>query len=136
MRAIESSTGGSEPKLTPKQEKAIAALLAHPTIKEAAAAVGIGESSILRWMGQDYFHSAYLEARRSAVQQAIARAQVITSDAMKVLHEVMQDTSQIGSTRVSAAKAAMDYAIRGIELEDHEQRLQEIERLLQDRNRR
>ena len=51
-------------KLTPKQEKAITALLAQPTIEAAAATLGVNPVSIHRWLQEPAFVEAYRSARR------------------------------------------------------------------------
>jgi predicted DNA-binding protein (UPF0251 family) len=112
---------------TGRQEKAIIALLNEPTTKEAAEAAGVSEVTLWRWLQQADFRSSYMEARRLAVQRAIARTQAITSEAISTLREVMSDKSAKGSERIAAAKAILDYAMKGIELEDHEHRLEELE---------
>jgi len=114
-------------EITSKQEKTIVALLAAPSIKDAAAQAGVTEQTIHRWLKEDAFNSAYLVARRESYQQGVAYAQRKVSDAMKALCEVMDDEKSKGSERVSAAKTIMDFATRGIEFDDHEQRLKEIE---------
>src|SRR2546423_9657819 len=110
-----------------RQEKAIIALLNEPTMKEAAEAAGVSEVTLWRWLQTAGFRAAYIEARRLVVQQAIARTQAATSEAVSTLREVMNDQSAKGSERIAAAKAILDYAMKGIELEDHEQRLMELE---------
>ena len=45
----------------------------------------------------------------------------------------MNDRAAKGSERISAAKAILDYALKGIELEDHEQRLSELEAKLAEK---
>ena len=110
-----------------RQEKAIVALLNEPTMKEAAEIAGISEVTLWRWLQNADFRKSYMEARRLAVQRAIARTQAITSEAVETLREVMNDKAATGSERIAAAKAILDYAMKGIELEDHEQRLGELE---------
>jgi hypothetical protein len=112
---------------TSRQEKAIIALLNEPTTKEAAMAAGVSEVTLWRWLQNPEFRASYMEVRRVAVQRAIARTQVATSEAVETLREVMNDKSAKGSERISAAKAILDYAMKGIELEDHEHRLEELE---------
>jgi predicted transcriptional regulator len=112
---------------TNRQEKAIIALLNQPTMKEAAEAAGISEVTLWRWLQTPDFRSSYMEARRVAVQRAIARTQAATTEAVETLREVMNDQTAKGSERIAAAKAILDYALKGIELEDHEMRLQELE---------
>jgi hypothetical protein len=113
--------------VTSKQEKAIIALLKEPTTREAAEAAGVSEVTLWRWLQNSEFRASYMEVRRVAVQRAIARTQAATSEAVETLREVMSDKSAKGSERISAAKAILDYAMKGIELEDHEQRLEELE---------
>ena len=112
---------------TSRQEKAIIALLNEPTTKDAAEAAGVSEVTLWRWLQQPEFRASYMEVRRVAVQRAIARTQAITSEAVETLREVMNDQSSKGSERIAAAKAILDYALKGIELEDHEMRLQDLE---------
>lgn len=56
--------------ITPKQEKAIIALLQEPTIPKAAQAAGVGVRSVHRWLTEPEFSRAYRRARRDAFSQA------------------------------------------------------------------
>src|SRR5215467_4883305 len=62
----------AELKLTPKQEKAIFALLEEPTLKKAAATAGVNPTTLWRWLKTTDFRQAYMLARWKAVQQGIA----------------------------------------------------------------
>lgn len=124
MKAFARST----PTLSAKQERGIAALLEHTKLKDAATAVGVSETTLWRWLQDKNFHAAYLEARRAAVQQAIARLQSYTSEAVETLREIMTDADALAFARLGAARAILDYSLKGIELEDHEYRLAQIER--------
>src|SRR5437773_507121 len=88
---------------TNRQEKAIIALLTEPTMKEAAEAAGVSEVTLWRWLQNADFRASYMEARRLAVQRAIARTQAATSEAVSTLREVMSDQSAKGSERIAAA---------------------------------
>ena len=114
--------------LTPKQQKAIAALLAEPTVERAAARVGIGHRTLHRWQHEDpIFADAYRDARRAAVTQAIARLQQVSSAAVCTLASVMADDTERGATRVTAARVVLELALRAVELEDLEQRITMLE---------
>jgi hypothetical protein len=115
--------------LTPKQEKAIGALLSHQTIDEAAQAASINRATVFRWLQQKEFHAAYMQARRESVKHAIARLQNRTSEAVEVLAEIMSDITNAPSARVSAAKTIIDYSIKAVEVEDLAERLAELESL-------
>jgi DNA-binding MurR/RpiR family transcriptional regulator len=120
-------------KLTRKQEVAIAALLTARTIAEAAHAASISEPTLWRWLQREDFQAAYRQARREAVSQAVAYLQRVAGEAVDTLRAVMQDTQKPASARVSAARAVLDLAMRGVELEDLEARIQTLERCLVDR---
>jgi len=64
-----------EAGISPRQQRAIAALLSEPRIQDAAATAGVGERTLRRWLRQPNFSRAYLECRREAVGQATARLQ-------------------------------------------------------------
>ena len=128
--------GSQNGVLTPKQQKALAALLAEPTIPAAAAKLGMGESTLHKWLKDPAFGDAYREARREAVGQAIARLQHVSSAAVSVLMQVAADKSAPASARVSAASKILDMALRAVELEDLENRLSALEAQMEVGNAR
>lgn len=115
-------------KMTRKQEIAISNLLKLPTVSEAAEATGIGERTLWRWLRDPSFQEAYRKARREAVSQAVARLQRETSQAVEALATVMRDDEAPATSRVSAARAILELAIKAIELEDIEARVAELEK--------
>lgn len=119
---------GHGEKLGRKKEEAIAALLSHRNIEEAAEAVGIGATTLLRWLKLPEFLSAYREARRAAFSQAIARLQQGTTAAATTLLKVMIETNTPASVKVRAAEAILSHAAKAIEIEDIEARVAELER--------
>jgi DNA-binding MurR/RpiR family transcriptional regulator len=119
-------TGHGE-KLSRKQEQAVAALLAQPSIAGAAKAVGIGEKTLWRWLQREDFRGAYQNARRRIVNQAIAHVQAGMSEAVQALRGVMNNKQAPASAKVSAARAMIDTGLRGLELEDLEARIEALE---------
>jgi hypothetical protein len=98
------------------------------SLQAAAAASGINEKTLRRWLREDAaFQMAYRDARRQVVQQAIVQVQQTTGDAVETLRTVMQDPEAPASARVSAARVVLDTAIKAIELEDLEQRIVALE---------
>jgi hypothetical protein len=75
------------------------------------------------------FTKAYLEARRAAHGQSIARLQQATSAAVTTLLKVMVDPAAPASTKVRAADSVLDHSAKSIELEDVEARVAELERI-------
>ena len=109
---------GHGSKIGRKQNEAIIALLTHRTIEEAARAVGISLSTLLRWMKVSEFDAAYRESKRAAFAQAIARLHHLSSAAVSTLGKVMLDPATPAATRVRAADSILDHTTNAIEIED------------------
>jgi len=120
--------------MTRKMEAAIAALLTAPTIAAAAHAVGVSEITLWRWLQREEFQVRYREAKSQAVAQSIARLQQVSGEAVETLREVMANTESPASSRVAAAKAVLEMAIKAVELEDLTARVEELERLAREGN--
>jgi hypothetical protein len=114
--------------LNPKQYKAITALLDQPTITKAAIAAGIGHATMHGWLQQPEFRRAYMHARWKVVQQSISQVQRFTSEAAALLRDIMNDKSSPAYARIAAANSIMNNGLRGVELEDHDERLAEIQK--------
>ena len=118
---------GTARRLSPKQEKAITALLAQPTIEAAAASLGINPATVHRWLQEPAFVEAYRSARRDAVGQAVTRLQQMSGAAVAVLVQVMADKANPAATRVNAAKTVLEFSFRAVELEDLAERIAALE---------
>jgi hypothetical protein len=110
-----------------KQDTAIGALLSQPTILAAAESVGVGESTLRRWLKDGDFLTAYRAARREAVSQAVGHLQGACSVAVVALTDISQDVNCPASARVSAARTVLELALKGVELEDLTVRVEELE---------
>ena len=109
---------GHGAKLPRKQEAAIAALMSHRTVEEAAQAIGVSPSTLRRWMEIAEFKEAYWKSRRYAVSQAFARIQQNSGAAGTVLLKLMADGTTKASTRVQAARCILEFASQSLETED------------------
>jgi hypothetical protein len=119
--------------LTPQQERAVIALLAEPTVAKAAAASGVPERTLYRWMSDDKaFGDAYRKARREAFGQAVGLAQRLAPMAITTLAKVMSDAGSSHSARVSAATNLLRFGREAIELEDIAARVEALERAAQE----
>ncbi len=129
------TTPGDEPTppehvfddLSPKQEKAILALLQEPTIAKAAKAAQIGERTIHRWLSDSDFGKAYRKARREAFGHAIALTQHYAPLAVNTLATIMADASTPAHARVTAASTLLKFGREGIELDDLAARVETLE---------
>ena len=122
---------GHGAKFGRKKEEAIAALLSQRNIEEAARAAKIGPNTLLRWLQVPEFQNAYRKARREMVQQSIARMQQAMGAAGVTILKLMTDPNVPPAVRLRAAECVYEHGIKGIELDDIEARVAELERSLQ-----
>jgi hypothetical protein len=101
------------PNLTDKQEAAIAALLTEPTYARAAAAAGVSEGTLYRWLHLPAFRTAFRQARRELVEAGVGRLQAATAHAVEALVAVARHGRRDGD-RVRAANALLEHAFRGL----------------------
>ena len=114
--------GGRRPQ---REEQAIAALLAEPTIAAAATKAGISESTLLRWMAEPEFKARYRAARRQVVEGAIGRLQQAATKAVDALTRNL--TCGTPAVEVGAARSILDQAIKAVELVDLAERVEQLE---------
>lgn len=126
---VEISKMKSLPK---KRMEAIVALLSHQTVRDAAQVVGIGETTLYRWLQDPTFQEAYQEARYAVVQQALTQLQQACGEAAGVLREIMNNPKVPPYTRVSAAKTVLETSIKAVELDVLEARIEKLERYIED----
>jgi hypothetical protein len=119
---------GHGTKFGRKKEQAIAALLTHRNLEEAARAIEVAPNTLLRWMKEPEFDTGYREARRLAYGQSIARLQQAASAASSTLLKIMVDPSSPPSCRLRAADSVLSHAAKAIEIEDIDARVSELER--------
>src|SRR3981081_317103 len=92
-----------------KQEEAIAALLTHRSVEDAARATGIATKTLLRWLKNREFDEAYRQGRRAAFSQPLALLQQASGAAVSTLLKIRVDPSAPASTRVRAAASVLDH---------------------------
>jgi transposase-like protein len=127
---------GHGAKFGRKKEEAIAALLSHKSVEEAARAVDLDPNTLLRWLQLPEFKAEYLKARREAVDQSVARMQQATGAAAITVLKLMTDTNVPAAVRLRAAECVFDQAIKGVEREDIEARVSELERAAEERSKK
>jgi hypothetical protein len=125
-------TGHGE-KRSRKTEQAVAALLNHATIEDAAKAVDVAVITLRRWVRDENFRSEYERARRQLMEHAAARLQQASSLAVETLRGIMQDESAPASARAMAARIVLEMGQRATELYDLEGRVSFLERVESER---
>lgn len=111
--------------MTGKHERALAALLAEPTIDQAAKAAGITPRTLYRYLTIPEFAELYKAARRQSVEQALTQVQSSTGKAAETLKRLM--TCGKPSIELQAARSVLEFAIRAVELNDVIERLEVLE---------
>ena len=95
---------------TRKMEQAIGALLTCPTVKDAAAQVGVNEKTLRTWMNVPKFEMAYSDARRKALDGSMDRVRGLMDEAVQTLKRSM--TCGVPSVEVKAALGILETASR------------------------
>lgn len=113
--------------LSPRQESAIAAILAHGVLTRAAEATGVSLRQLHRWLEIPAFQAELRKQQDELRSGTVRRLQVCMLGAVDVLANVMVDTSQNAGVRISAAAKLLDAALKAAELHDLAQRVAELE---------
>lgn len=106
-----------------RKQKALRALLEHSTIREAAEAAGLDESTIYRYLSDEKFKQQYREARRQIMTATIGRIQTAAGSALAELMRIIESDTARPYVKVQACKAVLEMAFKAAELEQ----LEEIE---------
>jgi hypothetical protein len=116
------------PRLTPKAEKILRALLEHTTYEKAAAAAGVSTTTIWRYQKKPNFRRALADAQREALSQTTARLSQGYALATSTLFRIMADNAAPTASRVRAAVSVRDHAVHTVQMDAFEVRLLELEK--------
>ena len=120
--------------LSPRQHRAILALLAQPTVAAASVASGVGQSTIYKWLGEAAFRTALAQAEGAAVAAAGRRLVALAEAALDTVATVMTNPQAPDAVRVRAAETILSNLIRYRELVNFETRLDALEREVRGEN--
>jgi transposase-like protein len=116
--------------LPQKRMDAIVALLNKQTVRDAAQAVGVGETTLYRWLHDSTFQEAYREAKYEIVQQTLSQLQKASGEAARVLQEIMNDSKVSAYTRVAAARIILETSIKAVEIDTLQARITKLEEFI------
>lgn len=114
--------------LNQRQDKFLKALLETSSIEHACEKANIAKTTAYRYLKDETFMKEYRSIRRELMQDVTAKLQKSSIDAVNTLNEVMLDDTATPSSRVQAAKNVLDVAYRSIEIDDTQERLEELEK--------
>lgn len=118
----------TENGLSPKQARAIEALMEHRTAQEAARAAQISTKTLYRWLSETPFKRAILEAENDLITNTTRRLLALSNGAVDALESLLIDPAQAGAAnRRMAAASILDYLLKLRELRNMEARLAELE---------
>jgi hypothetical protein len=126
---------GHGAKLSRKMEQALAALVTARNLEEAARSVAISTKTLQRWLKLPEFQKAFRELRLTAFRQSLAKLQHGSLAAATTLLKVMLDPSTPVAVRARCAFYILEATRRGVETEDNEARITELERLADESKR-
>jgi len=122
-------TGNVTPRdLTPRQRRAVVALLTTGDVTAAAKEAGVSRESLYRWMKQPAFLAAVREAEASALDELSRMLVRLGRTAAGTLAKAMGDPKAPYPTRVRAADAVLGRLLQLRELATLEARVTELER--------
>ncbi len=120
-------TPATSPHLTPKQRKAVEALLTTGEVTAAAQAAGVSKDSIYRWLKEPLFLAAVREAEAKALDDLSRLLVRLGRTAAATLAKAMGDAGTPPATRVRAADAVLGRLLQLRELATLEARVAELE---------
>ncbi len=113
--------------LTLKQQKALACLLAEPTIQEAAKAAGVSRQKLYDWLKQPDFKAALDEAKQLLFNDGLSTLKASMTDGIATLRSSLTDPDATVANRITAATKLIELALRCHEALEVETRLAALE---------
>lgn len=113
--------------ITPRQQRAIRALMENRTNGEAAKAAGIGERTLYRWLSEPLFRQALQDAENQAADMTARRLATGTRLALDVLVTILESEAAGDTLRLQAAKAWLENYHRARDDGDLDRRITALE---------
>lgn len=109
-----------------RQDRFLKALLETATIEAACKKAGINKTTGYKYLKDPGFMLEYRKIRRESMQQVTARLQKVSEEAVTVLQEIMLNRDNSPNARVQAAKNTLDIAYKSLELDEIQERIEQI----------
>ena len=119
--------------LTPRQRKAIAALLESPSVLSASERAGVGRSTLNRWLSLPAFRRALDAAKQEAFAAAMARIAEASGEATNTLLKLL--TAESEAVRLGAARAILEAAAGHLDARAIAEQLADLESRLAEARR-
>lgn len=118
-------------ELSNRQLLAISQIIASTTLEEARRKAKISKGTLYAWLRDDAFKAELKRQRDEVIKESLARLKSAITKAVEELIKLM-DSSRPELRRL-ASKDILEYALKSIELEEIEERLDKVEQAISDR---
>ena len=115
-----------------KADNILQALLAHRTIREAAAAAGVSERVVYDYLSDPDFEARYKASRDDIIRGVSNNLRDKMNEAVDIIGDIMRDEENRPNDRLSAAKAVLEYGGKYIEANDILERIGKLEACAED----
>lgn len=109
------------------EERILAALIANGSIRAAAKAAGIAESTIRNRLADPVFRVRYDKLRSDLLQEATAGLTAKLDSATATISQIMEDDVNPASVRLAASDALLRHCLRYFSTAELERRIAALE---------
>lgn len=117
--------------LTNRQIKAIANFLASSSIEETCRKSNISKATFYKWIKNKTFKDYLNQKRDEMIKSALDILKISLEKAVSTLIKLISSNNE--NIRRLASKDIIEHTLKSIELEDIEQRLEKVERIILER---
>src|SRR5215471_16437794 len=94
-----------------KREALLAALMAHPTVGQAASAVGVSRATANRWLQEQGFRRQYDQMRQQGLEETLHFLQRSMLAAVARLNALLMDPQSKPIVQLGASRAILEYGL-------------------------
>lgn len=114
-------------ELTPKERRALEALLSGKNKGEAALAAGVQPRTLSRWLASPHFRAELTAVSDLALKDAAVSLKSALGDAVGVMAGIMKDEGVSPTVRLRAADMVASHSIKITEAADLLERIEALE---------
>jgi len=115
--------------LSSRQLKAITCILENNSMEETAKKARVSRSTLYNWFNDNQFKARLEKERESVFEEGLMALKTATSKAAKTLIQLLDSKDR--NTRRLAAKEIINVALKVVELQDIQERIEKIEEQLE-----
>lgn len=117
-------------ELKTNQRRAIEALLSQPTIRDAAKASDLGETTLYRYLREDAFKTELRQRQDEIITATTAALVGLSGEAVETLRNLLEDKEAPPSVKARVALGWLQHTRETLKLSDLADRVQRLEETL------